>query len=565
MSHLSHLTAAAALFGAVTPLAAAQQYGGAFEIEQALYNSSTGEVYGSACAAIGDLNSDGIGDLLVCAPGSDSGGFSNNGAVRLLSGADGTLIHQFEGTADFERMGQSVVALPDINSDSIPDLAISSLKGDGEVTLWSGADRVLIDTIPAPAGAHEFGCDLAVLPDISANGFDELLIGAENTEVLGVAAGAVYAYDLDTRLAVQTVTGSALGDTFGCAVSAIADCNSDSIADYLVSAPGADPSSLTNAGSVFLISGADGSTLVQIDGVRAGQFLGTSVRGLDDLNGDLVPDFAIGTVRDFPSGGSGLFVGSVAIHSGADGAELRRHWGHDNFESFGAAVVDTGDIDGDGLGDYAIGAPGDLYGGRVYVHFSSVDLMMTILESEGAEDEHGTAIAAMGDHDGDGELALLVTAPYADGGVTNGGAAYVREFTACMTASANNVSNASGGVVTYDLDFPDDITANPTQIYQVLISSLGTGPTDLFGVAAPLTDDGLLQDTISKSYPGPLSMPFGNLAPDGTGQFTATFAAGGLNNLVGRTFYISTVWYEQGSSGFVLRGFARTQPITIDA
>lgn len=565
MPHPSTLTAAAALFCAVTPLAAAQQYGGAFEIEQALYNASAGEVYGLACAAIGDVNSDGIGDLLVSAPGSDSAGLTNNGAVRLLSGADGTLIHQFEGTANFDRMGRAVVALPDINSDAIPDIAIGSLKGDGEVTLWSGADRTLIDTITAPAGAHDFGCDLAVLPDISTNGVDELLIGAENAEVLGVAAGAVYAYDLDSRTSVQTVTGSALGDTFGCAVAAIADCNTDGVADYLVSAPGADPSSLTNAGSVFLISGLDGSTLLQIDGIRAGQFLGTSVHGLDDMNGDLVPDFAIGTVRDFPSGGSGLFVGSVGIHSGSDGAELRRHWGKGNFESFGSAVIDAGDIDGDGLGDYAIGAPGDLYGGRVYVYFSSVDLLMTIMEPEGAGDEHGTAIAAMGDHDGDGELALLVTAPSADGGVANGGAAYVREFTACMTASANHVSNAVGGVVTYDLDFPDDITANPAQIYQVLISGLGTGPTDLFGVAAPLTDDGLLQDTINKSYPGLLGMPFGNLAPDGTAQFTVTFAAGSLKNLVGNTFYLSAVWYEQGRAGFILRGFARTQPITIDA
>lgn len=565
MSHPPFFIAAAAYVCALAPLAAAQQYGGGFERAQSLYNATAGEAFGSACASIGDLNSDGIGDLLVTAPGSDSAGLINNGAVRLLSGADGSLIHQFEGNVDFERMGQAIVALPDINADLIPDIAISSMKGDGEVTLWSGADRALIDTITAPVGAHDFGCDLAVLPDISANGVAELLIGAENSLVLGVAAGAVYAYDLGTRTSVQTVTGSALGDTFGCAVAAIADCNADGVADYLVSAPGADPSGLNNAGSVYLISGVDGSVLVQRDGSRAGQFLGSSVLGLDDMNGDLVPDFAIGTVRDFPSGGSGLFIGSVAIHSGTDGAELRRHWGMENFEFFGGTVIDAGDFDGDGLGDYAIGAAGDLFGGRVYVYYSSVDLLMTILESEGAGDQHGTAIAAMGDHDGDGDPALLVTAPLAGGGVVNGGAAYVREFTPFLAASANTISNAAGGVVTYDLDFPDDITSNPTQIYQVLISGLGTGPTDLFGVAAPLTDDVLLQDTIIKAYPSPLSNPFGSLAPDGTAQFTATFPAGGLNALVGHTFYLSAAWYEQGGAGFILRGFARTQPITIDA
>lgn len=564
MSHLS-LPSLAACFGlAAISTATAQQYGGAFEIEQAIYNMTGGERHGSACAFVGDVNTDGIGDFLIAAPGFDGVSLTNNGAVRLISGADGSLIHQFEGAASFDRMGQAVCGIPDIDADLIPDLAISSMAGDGEVTLWSGASRTLIDTIAAPVDAYEFGCDLAVLDDISGNGVSELLIGAENSVVLGVATGAVYTYDLSTRLSVQTVTGVSLGDSFGCAVASIADCNSDGTADYLVSSPGADPGGLNNAGSVFLISGADGSTIAQVDGTRAGLFLGTSVLGLDDIDLDGTPDFAIGAIRDFPSGSSGLYIGSVGIHSGADGSELRRHWGEDSHEHFGESLALAGDFDGDAKHEYLVGAPGSLYGGRVYAYYSSIEGGMTILESDGPDDEHGTAIAYLGDHDGDGSEGILVCSPNADGGVVGGGGAYVREFTDCMTTSATVISNAAGGVVTYDLDFPEDFTNNMTQTYQVLLSGGGALPTDLFGMIAPVADDNLYQDSLDKKYPGPLTAPFGNLAPDGTASFSATFGAGALPALVGRTFHLSTVWYEQGGGAFVLRGFARALPITID-
>ncbi len=565
MSRPYHLSRVALLIlAAAGGPATAQQYGGAFEVEQAIYNFSGNERHGSACAYVGDVNADSIGDFLVAAPGFDGTSLLNNGAVRLISGADGSLLHQFEGAASFDRMGQAVCAIPDIDADLVPDFAISSLAGEGEVTLWSGATRLLIDTIAAPVGAHDFGCSLALIDDLSGNGIEELLIGAENTEVLGVAAGAVYAFDLSTRTNVQMVTGLALGDSFGCALASIADCNSDGIADYLVSSPGADPGAMNNAGSVFLISGADGSTILQVDGSRPGLFLGSSVLGLDDIDSDGTPDFAIGTIRDFPSGSGGLYIGSVAVHSGSDGSELRRHWGDDSYECFGKSLAIAGDYEGDGKQEYLVGAPGSLYGGRVYVFYSSLASGMTILESDGPDDEHGLAMAHLGDHDGDGSEGLLICAPGADGGVISGGAAYVREFTECMSASATMISNAAGGVVIYDLDFPEDFTNTLTQTYQVLLSGAGAGATELFGMTAPVGNDNLYQDSLNKKYPGPLSTPFGSLAPDGTASFTATFAAGALPRLVGRTFHLSAVWYEQGGGQFVLRGFARAIPITID-
>ena len=155
MRNLSRPSLAALLSVATFSSATAQQYGGAFEIEQAIYNLGSNERHGSACAYVGDVNADLIGDFLVAAPGFDGVSLLNNGAVRLISGADGTLIHQFEGAASFDRMGQAVCSIGDIDADLVPDFAISSLAGEGEVTLWSGATRLLIDTIAAPMSA---GC-----------------------------------------------------------------------------------------------------------------------------------------------------------------------------------------------------------------------------------------------------------------------------------------------------------------------------------------------------------------------------------------------------------------------
>lgn len=544
----------------LAPALAAQQYGGAFDLERSHFAAASGEVYGTSCVALGDVTADGIGDYAVGAPGHDGVGMVNNGRVQLFSGADGALVHEFEGAISYESLGVALAALPDLDGDLVPDLAIGSRGGPGSVGIWSGSTRTLIRTIAAPVDADDFGESLAVLADFSGNGVDELAIGAERGAVGGLGVGAVYVFDLDDGSQHWLASGAAVGDAFGRAVSRIADVDSDGFDDLLVAAPGYDPAGFSNAGAVHLLSGATGVQILQVDGDGNGLYSGTSVLGLDDLNADGTPDFAIGSVRDTP--GTGLFVGSVSVRSGADGSEIRLDWGDEGNENYGAALAEAGDLDGDGIGDWLVGAPGSVYGGRVYVSASSAQGILATLDSDGPNDRFGSALAWLGDHDGDGAPGVLVTGTHMDGGVPGGGGLQVREWVDCISPLDVAISNGAGGTAVFDLDFPEDSTYGSPAQYQVLISGAGTGPEPLFDLLVPLTRDSFFNDTLGKRYPGPVSNPFGALGAGNTASFSVGFAAGGAANLVGREFWLSSAWFEQGG-GFALHGFSRAARLEI--
>jgi len=541
---------------------AAQQYGGVFYKEMSVYNGQAGELFGSDAASVGDLNNDGVDDFVVTAPGYDSLTNTNVGAVRLYSGANGTMLHEFTGSVDFETLGLAVVGVPDMNGDLVPDIAMSSSIGEGTVTIYSGDTYALLRTISAPAGAHEFGCDLTVLGDINANGFDELVIGADETEVGGISQGAVFLYDLDTGLSLAQFNGSTQGESFGCAVAPIGDCDSDGLPDLVVSAPAADDGAVNHTGKVRIVSSITGLVLLEVVGTRAGLYLGTSVLGIDDINGDLMPDFVVGSIRDHS--GVGFYVGSVVVYSGLDGTELRREWGIDNHERFGATLAYAGDIDGDGKNDFLAGAPGDLLGGRCYVFCAAIEGQFTRIESESDDEQFGTAVVGLGDHDGDGSMGVLVTAPHADDVTGDEGGFYIYELGDAVVASGDEISSSLGGTITYDLDFPEQTAYTATQQFQMLVCEAGLGGQNLFGSIAPILDDPLFGDTLSKSYPGQISNPFGTLDAAGQTTIEVIFPAGGGAGLIGRTFYSTVVWFEQsGPGGLVIHGYSAPQLITV--
>ena len=80
---------------------------------------------------------------------------------------------------------------------------------------------------------------------------------------------------------------------------------------------------------------------------------GSAVAPLDDLDGNGVPDLAVGAPQD-PEIGAGY----VSVFSGKTGELLATHWGEAVGDRFGAAIAGAGDHDGDGVPDLLIGAPG---------------------------------------------------------------------------------------------------------------------------------------------------------------------------------------------------------------
>jgi len=270
------------------------------------------ESFGSAIAG-GDLNGDGYADLVVGAPGSNLGQV-NGGAVsvfyggpRGLSTSPGTVL--IGKTLD-GLFGSAVAAVGDVNWDGYGDLLVGAYEGvadptaAGAVYLYYGGPRGLS---PTPAlvlrgrkGGEQFGSALAALGDVNGDGFSDFAVGARKNDDAGEDAGAVFIYHSarggpspEPRAILR---GPAPGGQFGAALAGVGDLNGDGYADLLV---GAFNAGGAGQGAVFLyVGGAKGlgeKSALELHGRHPGAHFGRAVVGGADLDGDKQLDFAVGS------------------------------------------------------------------------------------------------------------------------------------------------------------------------------------------------------------------------------------------------------------------------------
>ena len=139
LAFLAHTGAASHGAQTLPPLAATQ---GQF----------VGERRGSAEAAAGDLNADGRADFWVGSPFDSSAGLQS-GAVRAISGADGSLLYAMYGAAAVDHFGWSLARLGDLNGDGISDLLVGAPDSDaqtpnaGALHVASGANGAMLFTV----------------------------------------------------------------------------------------------------------------------------------------------------------------------------------------------------------------------------------------------------------------------------------------------------------------------------------------------------------------------------------------------------------------------------------
>lgn len=270
------------------------------------------ESLGSAITG-GHFNGDGYADLVVGAPGSSLGQV-NGGAVFIFYGGPGgpstrpgtVLVGKtFDGL-----FGSAVTAVGDVNGDGYGDLLIGAYEGvadpraSGAAYLYYGSPSGLA---PAPAltlrgrtGGEQFGSALAALGDVNGDGFADFAGGARKNNDGGAAAGAVFVYHgrrggplPEPRV---TLRGQAAGGQFGAALAGVGDLNGDGYADLLVGAFNAGGS---GQGAVFLyLGGAKGlreNAGLVLHGRHPGAHFGQAVAGAGDLDGNGKPDFAVGS------------------------------------------------------------------------------------------------------------------------------------------------------------------------------------------------------------------------------------------------------------------------------
>lgn len=231
--------------------------------------------------------------------------------------------------------------------------------------------------------------------------------------------------------ASQFATGGGPLAFAGWSVMTVGDLDGDKQSDFIVGAPAASPGGRMNAGSAFVYSGSTGALLYQKDGTTAGDYLGVSVAGAGDVNGDGVPDFIIGASQ----AASGSLLGIVYVYSGSDGTLIHQKNGSSLTDVFelGCSVAAAGDVNGDGKGDFVAGAffssPGGIpHVGSAFV-FSGIDgSALFRKDGEAENNSFGASVSGGADINGDGVPDFIVGAPNYDvppGIARRDGAVYV--------------------------------------------------------------------------------------------------------------------------------------------
>jgi len=407
--------------------------GGSDGILDVLGGSSSGDAFGSSIAVIDDVNGDGIDDILVGAPFNDERG-NSAGRATLYSGANDTVLRTLYGRSVGDQFGFSVASAGDVNGDGRGDFIIGapafngSGVDSGRVYLYSGRNGAVLRMWNGRAAGDRFGRAVAGPGDVDGDGKPDVLIGAPFADPNGSASGSAYLYSGATGSKLVQLNGHRTNDRFGQAVGGAGDRNQDGRAEIIVASPYFDPSSTrTNAGRIMVYgkTGNQWATQLILYGQTAGENFGYAVNGPGDLNGDGVDDLAIGAPGH---DGDAVNNGLVRLYSGTNG-QLIRSIAPPSVQAdqgFGASIAALADVNGDGRSDLAIGclrfSTNGQDVGRVVVMADAGATVVKAVLGTLADSQFGFCVVSGGDRDGDGVSDLLVGSPSMRINGTNAGA-----------------------------------------------------------------------------------------------------------------------------------------------
>jgi len=439
------------------------------------------EYVGSSVSSAGDVDGDGLDDILIGAKYNNDGGtyagkaYVVLGSSLTLGGRDLWLYSEsdytFTGRNEHDYLGMDVASAGDVDGDGLGDLLLGAFGNDDGTVSAGKTYLVLGSSLPSGGGeisdwlglngevtSDQSGYAIASAGDIDGDGVDEILIGAYANDESDSNAGKAYILDLSTiqdnahYVALTDATlyphATYAGSQVGWAVSTAGDIDADGLDDILIGAPAANGGN----GDTYLLLGSgigEGDfDLTNADhifeGITTGDAAGYALAGLGDVQGDGLDDFVIGANgRDATGTDSGavyLVYGDIYTSSSTSlsTADLILSGEHAN-DNAGTALAPAGDVDGDGYMDLLVGAPynDDAAGntGKAYL-VTGVDMITAGTSAslsiathgflgEGVNDLAGTAVASAGDVDGDGLPDLLIGATGDDDGGTNAGKVYL--------------------------------------------------------------------------------------------------------------------------------------------
>ena len=363
--------------------------------------------------AVGDIDGDGIVDMVLTAPAEDYG------SVYVIYGPigyDRDLSYQYDavitGVASNDNgilgLGTSL-GLVDLNGNGRKDIVVGAPGSNGQGVVyvihsvdsdrWSGSDSItnMADaTITGTQANVQLGCDIESAGDVNGDSYEDMLLGACRSTLTSpgyavLAYGQVDnysgAYSINNILVTDSTANTPIsagifsglnnGDAFGSIVGTAGDVNGDGLSDILFGAP---LNFSTDDGSAYLLYGDetqfDGnfgiSDLSAFTNGSTNMKHGGSVGAAGDVNGDGFGDFWVGAPASQTNRGYvQLFSGRSTQLSG-ELNEIATIYGQSDNDLFGKRILPVGDLNLDGYDDVIIAATGDSNIGTISIFYGPI-------------------------------------------------------------------------------------------------------------------------------------------------------------------------------------------------
>jgi len=255
---------------------------GTGDADAAIEGETDKSSHGAALDASGDVNGDGINDIVIGAPELDVG--TQNGKVYVFIGSATGIASCRVGTNcsvlatisaqaanDDDYVGNSVANGGDVNDDGYYDVLIgapnSTASNNGRAHLFLGGPTLAGDLYPANSDAtitganndDDLGASVAFAGDTNGDGIDDIVVGATQTPSTDDGYSCIFkgGATLTGSIIPSSLTGACLyggttGDRIGESVNTAADLNGDDYDDVLIGARGA----IGNKGRVYILTGS---------------------------------------------------------------------------------------------------------------------------------------------------------------------------------------------------------------------------------------------------------------------------------------------------------------------
>ncbi len=574
----------------------------------AINGENAGDWSGFSVSTAGDVNGDGLDDLIVGVHKADLSGKSDTGRSYVVFGkTDNTAINLSAialGTGGFvingentgDESGYSVSNAGDVNGDGLDDLIVGARNADPSGTVDAGKSYVVfgktnntaINLSAIALGTGGFvingenvnnlsGASVSNAGDVNGDGLDDLIVGAFlaslNSKLQIGKSYIIFGKTNNTAInlsAIGTegfvVNGENMNDYSGYSISTAGDVNGDGLDDLIVSAHVADSNGKVKAGKSYVIFGKEDSTTIDLSAIASGTggFVingenvndesGFSVSNAGDVNGDGLDDLIVGAHKADLSGKSDAGKSYVVfgktnntainlsdIASGTGGFVIN---GENAGDDSGISVSTAGDVNGDGLDDLIIGAryadlSNKLDAGKSYVVFgktnnTAINLSAIalgtggfVINGENMGNQSGFSVSTAGDVNGDGLDDLIIGAYKADpGSEVDAGKSYV--IFGKTNTDAIDLTKLSGDL-RYAIDYLGNENANTltgTSGNEIFVAGagddtlIGNGGMDVFNAGAG-------NDTITINASNITA-----LAQTGTGNRARVDGGGNIDTLV---------------------------------